>query len=488
MRKIKICLILLSVLLVSSCDAYISELSEVPEPAAITAFSADPIPVGANPGAVAATRETQPRETAAPRTEPETAVPETEPEPELEHTTVNGTVTWIDADHFEATAGDGGVVTVPFGGGVSAPEYGVMYGAAAEITLDADGGYVSCAVGGVDLADKAYEIMKGMSDEEKVGQLILAGCSDRASALSAVENYHLGGLVLFARDFKNDTKATASAAIKAYQDKARIPLIISADEEGGTVCRVSYYTQYRSSYFLSPRDMYARAGMEGIRSEAVEKARLLLSLGVNMNLAPVADISTDPKDFIYDRSLGQSPEITGEFVKTVVTANREEGLASCLKHFPGYGSASDTHTGIAYDGRSLDDFMSKDFVPFRSGVEAGAGAVMVAHIMCSGIDPDIPACLSEKTHKLLRRELGFTGVCVTDDLGMGAITQYTGGYNAAVTAVLAGNDLLAVAGDYITPYKAVLESLQNGTIPRRMVDGACMRVLMYKLGNGIIGG
>lgn len=509
--------VIAAVMLLSSCDAYVAELSELP---AITAFSEDQLTAGTETAASdtgmpdadnetetaeptsspetessdteSAVTETAVAKTEAPGTEaPETAAPDTaaaETEPAPAGGIIQGTVNWIDADHFEIISDQRVPLAIPLDDRVTAPEYGVMYGAAVKVNVNENGGIISAEVGGLPLADQAYTIMRDMSDEERVGQLIMAGCSDRSTALSAVENYHLGGLVLFARDFKNDTVASETAANQAYQDRAKIPLIISADEEGGTVCRVSYYTQYRSSYFLSPRAMYARAGMDGIRSEAAEKAKLLLSLGVNMNLAPVADISTDPNDFIYERSLGQSPEITGEFIKTVVGVNREEGIASCLKHFPGYGSASDTHTGIAYDGRSLDDFITKDFVPFKAGIDSGAGAVMVAHIICSGIDPDAPACLSKETHKLLRQNLGFTGVCVTDDLGMGAITQYTGGYNAAVTAILAGNDILAVAGDYITPYKAVLESVQNGTIPRHMLDGACMRVLMYKLDNGIIAG
>ena len=483
MNKTIISFIALIALILSSCDAYVSELTSSQIPA-ITGYSADPAaaPETASAGASA---EASFEETAAAETVNTETSPETEPEPQIPELT--GTVNWIGTDSFEIRLSDGTIVSVPLSAEIDSPEYGVMYGAEASVFLDDGGAAASARVGGLDIADRAWEIMKGMSDEERVGQLIMAGCSDRATALSAVESCRLGGLVLFSRDFKNDTKASAAAAIQAYQDRAKIPLIISADEEGGTVCRVSYYSQYRSTNFLSPRAMYARAGMDGIRTEAAEKAKLLLSLGVNMNLAPVADISTDPADFIYDRSLGQSPEITAEFIKTVVETNRSEGLASCLKHFPGYGSASDTHTGIAYDGRELSEFVNKDFIPFKSGIDSGAGAVMVAHIICSGIDADIPASLSEKTHKLLRQELSFTGVCVTDDLAMGAITQYTGGYNAAVSALLCGNDILAVSGDYMTPYTALLESLKSGVIPRHMIDGACMRVLMYKLDNGIIG-
>ncbi len=317
-----------------------------------------------------------------------------------------------------------------------------------------------------------------MTLEEKVGQLFLARCPD-VNAVADVEKYHLGGYILFGRDFKDKTFEEVCENISAYQAMAKIPLLIAVDEEGGTVCRVSSQKQFRSNRFQSPRKLYNNGGLDLILTTEQEKIGLLSSLGINVNVAPVCDVTTDPEAFMYSRSLGQSPEVTGEYIAAVVTLMNQNQFGGVLKHFPGYGNNADTHVGIAVDDRTLAELEAVDLIPFRSGIEAGAGAILVSHTFVNCLDPQMPASLSPIVIGYLREEMGFQGVVVTDDLVMQAITDNYGAGEAAVLAVLAGNDLLC-SSEYSVQYAAVLEAVQSGRISVDLLDQAVLRVLTWK--------
>lgn len=332
--------------------------------------------------------------------------------------------------------------------------------------------------------DPAQDILDGMTVEEKVGQLFLARCNG-ATAIADIEKYHLGGFVLFAQDTQDETPDTLRAKLHGYQSAAKIPLLIAVDEEGGTVTRISRYSAFRSSRFPSPRDAYAQGGMEGALKTEEEKSRLLASLGINVNLGPVCDISRNPAAFMYKRSFGQDPDTTGQFIAETVKIMDSFSVGSCLKHFPGYGENVDTHVGIAVDNRSLEALGKVDLVPFRYGIQSGCGAIMVSHVYINAIDSQLPATLSPAVHEYLRQEMGFAGVIVTDDLVMQAITDKYGAGEAAVLAVLAGNDLLC-STEYAKQYQAVLEAVQNGKIPMHVLDAAAKRVIQWKIALGLI--
>ncbi len=332
--------------------------------------------------------------------------------------------------------------------------------------------------------DPVQEQLDAMTVEEKVGQLFLARC-DSATALRDIETYHLGGFVLFAPDIRAENPASLLAKIESYQAASKIPMLIAVDEEGGTVTRVSTYKAFRESKFPSPRDAYAQGGMEGALKIEEEKAQLLCSVGVNVNLGPVCDVTLNPKAFMYKRSLGQSPETTGQFIAGAVEISQSNGVGSCLKHFPGYGDNADTHVGIAVDERSLESLENNDLVPFRYGIEANCGAIMVSHTYINAIDPQYPATLSPGVHQYLRENMGFDGVIVTDDLAMQAISDKYGAGEAAVLAVLAGNDLLC-STEYVTQYHAVLQAVNEGRIPMETLDEAVYRVLRWKMELGLL--
>lgn len=332
--------------------------------------------------------------------------------------------------------------------------------------------------------DPIERMMRSMTLEEQVGQLFLVRCNAE-TALEDIANYHLGGLVLFGVDFEQETPESVTQTIAAYQEAAKVPLLIAVDEEGGTVTRVSHYSQFRETPFDAPRDLYDRGGMDLVLDTETEKCWLLRSLGINVNLAPVCDISTQPDALLYQRSLGQGPQTTSSFISNTVRIMADHQIGSVLKHFPGYGDNEDTHVQIAIDSRSLETYESSDLLPFRAGIDSGADAVMVCHTIVEAMDSEMPASLSPAVHRYLRENMGYDGVVMTDDLVMEAITQQYGAGEAAVLAVLAGNDLLC-STEYAVQYEAVLEAVLTGRIDYGMVVDSVKRVLIWKQELGLI--
>lgn len=326
------------------------------------------------------------------------------------------------------------------------------------------------------------EVLAGMSLEEKVGQMFIVRCPETGGA-GDVSKYQMGGYILFDRDFNGYSRQEVTGHIQSYQANAKIPLFIGVDEEGGIVNRVSHY--FRAVPFWSPQDLYAEGGLSLIVSDTQEKAELLYSLGINLNFAPVCDVSTDPDDYIYARSFGKDAQQTARYVETVVQTMQEEQMGSVLKHFPGYGNNQDTHAGIVHDNRPYSTFEQQDFLPFQAGIDAGAQCVLVSHNIVACMDEEAPASLSANVHRILREELGFEGVIMTDDLYMQAIQQYTGTSDAAVMAVRAGNDMLCCT-NYEEQIPAVIDAVKDGTITEARIDESVLRILQWKQSLGLL--
>ena len=337
-------------------------------------------------------------------------------------------------------------------------------------------------------ADPLEKFLDSMTLAEKVGQLFFVRCPAE-NAAEDVSTYHLGGYILFGRDTKDKTANELIQAIQSYQDAAAVPLLIGVDEEGGTVVRVSSNPHLRSEKFASPQRLYSLGGMERIVADAREKDVLLDALGFNVNLAPVADVSTNPNDFIYPRAFGQDAPATADYVSAVTAQMTADGMGSVLKHFPGYGNNEDTHTGIAVDERPYEDFVNSDFLPFSAGFQSGGAmtAVLVSHNIVECMDGELPASLSPNVHRILREELGFDGVVMTDDLAMEAVSAYAGDGAVAVMALEAGNDLVLTT-DYRTQIPKVIEAVENGDLAESVIDAACLRVLRWKQALGLLEG
>lgn len=333
------------------------------------------------------------------------------------------------------------------------------------------------------------QLLQTMTLEEKVGQLFFVRCP-AVDGADKVAEYHLGGYLLFGRDFKDSadnwlTEEQVMANIQSYQAAAKIPLLIGVDEEGGTVARASRNPNLFPKKCNAPQTLFARGGMEAVREDARIKNARLLELGINVNYAPVADVSTDPEDFIYDRTIGLGAPETADYVRDVVVEMNGTGIGSVLKHFPGYGNNVDTHTGIAVDERPWEQFTGNDFLPFAAGIDAGAGSVLVSHNMVTAMDDTLPASLSPAVHRILREYLHFDRVILTDDLAMDAVEAYAEDGDLAVLAVLAGNDMV-VTGDFETQIPLVTAAVEDGTIPKELVDDAVRRVLGWKYDLGLL--
>lgn len=332
--------------------------------------------------------------------------------------------------------------------------------------------------------EKAVSTLAAMTLEEKVGQMFLARCPETDAAEQASQ-YALGGYILFGRDFQDKTREQAAADIAALQAAVKTPLLIAVDEEGGTVNRVSRYKAFRSVPFKSPRALYDEGGFDLIQTDTADKCRLLSSLGINVNMAPVADVTLDTSAFMYQRSFGRSAELTAQYVRNVVSVMEAEGMGSVLKHFPGYGDVGDSHTAMTFDDRPLETFENADLQPFREGIACGADAVLVCHNVVQAMDAENPASLSPAVHTLLREELGFDGVIVTDDLYMDAIRQFTSAPEAAVLAVEAGNDLICCT-EFEQQVPAVVEAVRSGRISESRIDDSVLRILLWKIDLGIL--
>lgn len=332
--------------------------------------------------------------------------------------------------------------------------------------------------------ESAEKIMQDMSIEEKVGQMFLVRYPD-SGVIEQIKNETPGGYILFGKDFDNETKESILEELTEEQEASKIGLIFGVDEEGGTVVRVSSHKAFRNSKFKSPQEIWKQGQLPAILEDSKEKSELLKSIGLNMNLAPVVDVPTKSSSFIYDRSYGRGAEKTATYTSELIKTMNEDNMISVMKHFPGYGDNEDTHTGIAVDERPYSTFETTDFLPFKSGIEAGGPCILVSHNIVKSMDENKPASLSENVHKILREDLNFSGIVMTDDLAMDAVKSYVENGEAAVQAVLAGNDMI-ISSDFISQKQEILKAIQEKKINEDVINKAVRRILSMKIAYGII--
>lgn len=323
-----------------------------------------------------------------------------------------------------------------------------------------------------------------MTIAEKVGQLFLVRYPGD-TALTDSQTYHLGGFLLFGQDVENATAESLINQIQTLQANSDIPLLIGADEEGGTVTRISRNANLVASPFLAPQTLYQNGGWEAITADTKQKAEILTNYGIQLGLFPVADVSTDPNAFIYDRTIGLDAAGTSTFVETVVKSLAGTGVASTLKHFPGYGNNRDSHVEIVRDTRTLEELRTNDFLPFEAGIKAGADSVLVSHNIVTSIDDTQPASLSPKVIQVLREELGFDGVIMTDDMDMLGLADFTSQEQAALAALKAGNDLV-LSSSYASQIPVVITAVENGDYPEADLDASVRRILTLKETLGLL--
>ena len=332
--------------------------------------------------------------------------------------------------------------------------------------------------------DKVANLVAEMSTKEKVGQLFLARVPVE-NALSDIQEYHLGGYLLFGRDVEGKTYDEVQSTIAQYQETSEVPMLIAADEEGGTVSRVSRNSQLVATPFQSPQDLYAQGGWDAITKDTTDKAGILKELGIDAGLFPVADVATDPNAFIYDRTIGQDAKGTAEYVTTVVKALKKAHSGSTLKHFPGYGNNQDSHTDIVTDTRSMTELKDNDLVPFQAGIDAGVDSILVSHNIVNAIDDSVPASVSAPVHDLLRKDMGFDGVIMTDDMDMAGLADFMSQEEAGLKALQAGNDLI-LSSTYASQIPYVLQAIEDGEYSEKDLDASVTRVLNWKEELGLL--
>lgn len=325
-----------------------------------------------------------------------------------------------------------------------------------------------------DYYEEAEEMMEKMGIKHKVGQIFI-GEYNKETAEKQITEKFIGGFNLFEHSLKNHTLEEMISELKDIQNLTQIRLSLAVDEEGGTVSRVAQHFRKSKERFLSPKEYYTKGGIQEILKFEKEKIDLLKSLSINVNFAPVADIATKPEDFMFKRSLGESPEKTKEYISEVTKLYNDNNLTCCLKHFPGYGNNSDTHTGPAEDFRPLEHFQKNDFIPFTGGIDAKVPMIMVAHNIIHSMGGK-SASISKDVITKLRKDLKYSGLIITDDIIMKGIKSD----KPAVDALNAGNDII-LTSDFDNHYKTVFDAVIDGEISTETLNKACKRVLAWKL-------
>lgn len=376
-----------------------------------------------------------------------------------------------------AAAGGGSVPAKPPTPQPAAPEPSVTPAAAPSISPSAG-------------SDSSKDILAakiaGMTLEQKIGQMLLAGIDGTkldSEAKRMIAEDDIGGIILY-KDNISSLKSMVSLinTLKQSNSSNQVPLFMSVDQEGGKVSRMP------EEYAAIPAN--SKVGIVNQKESAAEMGRLLarevLSAGFNMNFAPVLDINSNPDNpVIGERSFGNNAELVSRLGIAEMKGIASEGAIPVIKHFPGHGDTSvDSHLELPVVNKSAAGLAKLEWLPFQAAVKEGADAVMVAHILYPQLDPDKPASLSaEIIGGLLREQMGFGGVVITDDLTMGAITDHYTLPAAAVDTVLAGSDILLIAHEYSNEQKvraALLESVRSGVIPESRIDESVYRILALK--------
>lgn len=345
----------------------------------------------------------------------------------------------------------------------------------------------------VEPADPLQELLDGMGLREKVCQMFVVFPSDLTgvepvtqageATRQALERYPVGGLLY-------DTSNMVSLEqvremLQNTQSYAKVPLILTCDEEGGRVARLMNTV---GTTQIGPMLDYAHLGPDVARANAQTIARDMTSCGFNTDLAPVADVWSNPENTVIgDRAYSRDFAQAAGLVPAAVEGFHLGGTACALKHFPGHGDTrEDSHSGAAYVDKTLEQLRREELLPFRAGIDAGADMVMMGHLTVRELDSE-PAPFSYRiVTELLREELGFDGVVITDSLKMKAVTGRYSSAEAAVKAVQAGVDLLLCPEDLDAAVEALVQAVESGSISRERIDESVLRILNMKRQRGIL--
>ena len=339
-----------------------------------------------------------------------------------------------------------------------------------------------------DIAEKKLQkLISNMSLKEKVGQMIIVGFEGydaNPKVSSMIKDNHVGGIILYNRNIKDDKQlVTLNNKLKTLNKDNKLPVFISADHEGGRITRLpSKATVFPSNLTIGKKDSPKMSREIGSVLGSEMKA-----YGFNLDFAPVADIYSNPKNTVIgDRSFGTDYQTVSRLSAATMKGIKSSGVEPVVKHFPGHGDTDvDSHEDMPVLYKSINELKSFELKPFENAVNQGADMMMVSHIKLPKIDKTgRPASLShEVTTDILRNDMGFNGVIITDDLEMGAISKYYGTGDAAVKAIRAGSDMVLVCHTYESQSKtidAITEAVKNGQISEKRIDESVKRIAMLK--------
>lgn len=334
--------------------------------------------------------------------------------------------------------------------------------------------------------DPIAEQVKAMSIEDKLGQMLIVGLEGYEmgeDAKAMIDNSHIGGFILYGSNVKDSSQLIGlTNALKLANSSNKIPLFISVDEEGGRISRVPKEIKKlptnKTIGKVNSEDFSYEIG--GILAQEVK------AYGFNMDYAPVLDINSNPKNpVIGDRAFGSKADVVSRLGEATMRGIQQGGAIPVVKHFPGHGDTSvDSHVGLPRVENDMERLNSFELIPFKNAIDKGADAVMVAHILLPKLDADNPATLSKKViTDILREQLGFKGVVITDDMTMGAIVKNYDIASAAVKSVEAGSDIVLVAHGYDNAQavlKRLKEAVDGGVISEERLNESVYRILKLK--------
>jgi len=339
--------------------------------------------------------------------------------------------------------------------------------------------------------DELDLLLKKMTLEQKIGQIIVAGIDGKKfdpRMKKLITEQHVGGLIWFKNNFSDlEGSVRLVNELKRTNEGNPLPLFMSVDQEGGKVSRLP------EDFVHLPNAV--RVGQTGKPELAKEMGALLSEelrlMGFNMNFAPVLDVNSNPKNpVIGSRSFGNDAELVANMGVSAMQGLQEGGTIAVVKHFPGHGDTSvDSHLALPSVPKTIEQLEELEWVPFRAAIQEGADAVMIAHILFPSIDPEYPSSLSKAViTDLLRGELEFDGVVITDDMTMGAIARNYGIEEAALHSFLAGSDLILVAHGYDTArkvYDRLLQAAKDGELQESRLDESLRRIISLKQKYGL---
>lgn len=331
--------------------------------------------------------------------------------------------------------------------------------------------------------EKVDQIVESMSQTEKLGQMVMIGIQGTKvddDSLYMLNQYHMGGVILFDRNMENPEQVKQLTSDLQAQSNEKVPLFIGIDEEGGDVVRMAE----KLTPPPSQKEIGATGDIEQAKTWAIKTAKSLKDMGINVNFAPVADVGSNDK-----RSYSTDTNTVIDFVRAATKSYQQENIIYSLKHFPGIGKGRvDSHVDSSSIDVAKEVLMTEDIIPFKTIIDENDPNdyfILVSHLKYPALDEEYPASLSSKIMTdLLRNELGYKGIIITDDMEMGAVANHNDFRSIGVKAVKAGADIVLVCHEYEHQqevYLGLLDAVNSGEISQERIDESVKRIIKVKL-------